>query len=167
MPEEKPDPKVPDVDLQKKLEEMQKAEDEAFMKGYQDASLEDLISKNYISHKVEVVKGLTMTIRTLRKKEELFVKGRIASYNGAQMYVVDQINTDTLVYAIVDINGVSLPGPLPEKFDQAKEQLSELSDAVLIAAMEEYRNLNKALVILARGSSKNSLARHLLGRESA
>jgi hypothetical protein len=40
-----------------------------------------------------------------------------------------------------------------------------MSDALVAAIIEEFRELNKALVILIKGSSKNSLARRLLGPE--
>lgn len=157
---------APDVDLKAKLEEMQKAEDEAFMKAYQDVSVDDLITKNFLVHEAEIMKGFNVKIRTLRKSEELDVKRRVSEYDGAQMYVVDQLNVDALTYSLMEINGSPLP-EVPEKFDDAKKLISDLPDAVVVAILEEYRNLNKALVILMRGSSKNSLARLLLGRESA
>ncbi|MEN6550195.1 MAG: hypothetical protein ABFE07_29475 [Armatimonadia bacterium] len=152
--------------LQKKMEELQKAEDTVFMKGYQDVSMPDLISRGYILHQAEITPGFTVKLRTLRKREELDVKRRVANYNGAQIYVVDELNVDALAFALVEINGVPQPDPVKE-FDKAKANIVELPDALVVAILEEYRNLNKALVILVKGSSKNSLARHLLGRESA
>lgn len=167
MPEVSGEPKPESLEkLDKTIESLQKAEDEAFMKDYQDVSMADLISKGFLCHKVKIAEGFEVKIRTLRKREELEIKRRISDYNGAQMYVVDELNVDALVYALVEINGVPQPDPVKE-FEKAKSSILDLPDGLVVAALDEYRALNKALVILVKGSSKNSLARHLLGRESA
>jgi len=48
---------------------------------------------------------------------------------------------------------------------EEKEKIENLSEALVLEILEEFRNLNRALVILIKGSSKNSLARRLLGQE--
>ena len=174
MPESQKPPELPE-DFQKKMEELQKAEDNAFMKDYSDVSIDDLISRGFVIHTIEITKGFTVKMRTLKKKEELEVKQRLSTYDGAQMYVVDQINTDTLAFAAMEINGVPLPtaeqknkeGKSLTVFEARKEIITELGDVLCLAMIEEYRSLNKALVILVKGSSKNSLARLLLGQERA
>jgi hypothetical protein len=168
-PEKKPVLQTPEeiqTEIDKKL-------DETFMLGYKDVSMDDLISRGYVAHLVKLTDKYTFKIRTLKKKEELDVKKRLASYDGAQIYVMDEANVDTLTYAVLEINGEPLPlEDEKEKdevkktaFDIRKEIVIELSDAIAIALTEELRDLNKALVILLRGSSKNSLARRLLGPE--
>ena len=170
--------KLPDspADIEKKMEDIQKAEDAVFMKGYPDISMDSLIANGYIVHEAEITKGFKIKIRTLKKKEELEIKSKMLHYDGAQMYVIDQINTDTLVKSVISINGIDLPTEdkrgkndeiIKTAFDSRKEVITELADALTLAMLEEYRALNKALVILIKGSSKNSLGRLLLGRESA
>ena len=175
MPESQKQPEPP-VDLDRKMEELQKAEDDAFMKDYQDISMDSLISKGVVSHEVEIAKGFKVKVRTLRKREELEVKSKMTNYDGAQIYVMDQINTDTLVNSVVSINGIDLPTEnkvdkdgklIKTAFEARKDVILDLGDVLCLALMEEYRALNKALVILIKGSSKNSLGRLLLGRESA
>ena len=175
MPESQKPPETP-ADLENKMEELQKAEDAVFMKGYTDTSMDSLISNGFISHEAEIAKGFKIKLRTLKKREELDVKSKMTNYDGAQLYIMDQINTDTLAKSIISINGIDLPtedkldkdGKLVKKaFDSRKDVILDLGDVLCLAMMEEYRALNKALVILIKGSSKNSLGRLLLGRESA
>ena len=175
MPESPKPPESP-ADLEKKMEELQKAEDAEFMKGYSDVSMDDLISKGFVSHVAQIAPGFKIKIRTLKKKEELDIKSKMTNYDGSQMYVMDQINTDTLALAVISINDHELPTEgkkgkddkeTETAFELRKNIISELGDVLCLAMSEEYRALNKALVILVKGSSKNSLARLLLGRESA
>jgi len=161
-------PEQPEQDFAKQAEDLLKAQDEEFMSAYKDASLDDLIAKGFIAHTVDIAPGFSVKIRTLRKREELEVKERISLYSGSQIYVLDQINVDTLALAVVEINGVPLPTEAKDKetlIDVRKNRLMDLGDVLCLAMLEEYRSLNKALVILLKGSSKNSLARLLLGRE--
>jgi hypothetical protein len=176
MPE---NPKLLDTqeEVQKKLDEMQKVEDSTFMKKYTDVTMDTLISQGSVIHESEIAPGFKVKLRTLKKKEELEIKERMTQYEGSQMYVIDQINTDTLVKALVSINGIALPTEdkkdpktdevIESAFESRKRTITDLPDALCMAMLEEYRALNKALVILIKGSSKNSLARLLLGRESA
>jgi len=147
------------------LEEMTEAArakaDAAFMKDYEDVRVDDLISLGYVRHTFQVVEGLDITIRTLRKKEELDIKKRIGEYNGAHVYILDETNSNTLGYCILEINGE----PLPKEFVDRREIVDNLSDVVAVDIIDKFRDLNKALVILMKGSSKNSLARRLLGPE--
>jgi len=135
--------------------------DKKFMEDYGDISMDDLISKGYVQHVFEVTEGLDITIRTLRKKEELDIKKRIGEYDGAQIYVLDETNTNTIAYCVMEINGE----PLPDGFEDRRKAIDDLSDVICVAIIDEFRSLNKALVILLKGSSKNSLARRLLGPE--
>ena len=171
-------PKPPEsaADLEIKMEEVQKAEDAIFMKGYPDVSMDSLIANGYIVHEATIATGFKVKMRTLKKKEELEIKSKMTNYDGSQMYVMDQINTDTLAKCVISINGIDLPTDdkkdksdvvIKTAFESRKEVITELADALTLAMLEEYRALNKALVILIKGSSKNSLGRLLLGRESA
>jgi len=168
-----PEKKTPDQVLEEAQTELDKKKDAEFMLGYKDVSMDDLISRGYVSHEVKLTDKFIIKIRTLKKKEELDVKRRLSGYDGAQIYVMDEANVDTLAYAVMEINKELLPiedqkqKDVVEKtaFELRKEVIGDLSDAITVALTEELRNLNKALVIMLRGSSKNSLARRLLGQE--
>ena len=173
LPKE-PDKKTPDQELAELQAEADRKSDEKFMLGYKDVSMDDLVSKGYVCHEVKMTEKLVIKLRTLKKKEELDVKKRLPSYEGAQIYVMDEAIADTLAYSIIEINKELLPtedkkqrdGTIEKyAFDMRKEIVCDLPDAIAVALTEELRNLNKALIIMLRGSSKNSLARRLLGQE--
>ena len=175
MPEKAKLPDSPEA-IEEKMGELQKAEDAVFMKGYPDISMDSLIANGYIVHEAVITQGFKVKMRTLKKKEELEIKSKMSNYDGSQMYVIDEINTDTLAKCVISINGIDLPTDdkkgkndevVKTAFVSRKEVITELADALTLAMLEEYRALNKALVILIKGSSKNSLGRLLLGRESA
>ena len=86
----------------------------------------------------------------------------MADYDGVHLYVLDETNANTLTYALTEINGTLLP----EEFEKRREVIDEMADPLIIAMFDEYRDLNKAFVILLKGSSKNPLTRRLLGPES-
>jgi hypothetical protein len=163
-PEEKPQT---DLDV---AEEFQELSDEEFMKGYEDITVDDVIVNGYVEKKVDLTKNFSFKVRTLKKKEELDLKRRISDYDGVQMYVLDEINVDTLAFAVTEINGTPMaelpsdPDKRKEAIDKRKDVIGELSEAVTLSMIEEFRKLNKALVILLKGSSKNFLARRLLGQ---
>lgn len=151
----------PDDGVEEMMAKAQKAEDDKFMEDYDDVVMDELISMGYVSHTFDIVEGFSFKIRTLKKKEELDIKKRISNYEGAQIYVLDESNTNTIAYCLVEING----SELPDDFEKRREIVEDLSDVVTVAIIDEFRDLNKALVVLIKGSSKNSLARRLLGPE--
>ena len=155
----KPDGAV--KDLESMIKESDEDADKKFMEDYRDITIDDLIVNGCISHEANIFEGFVVKIRTLTKKEEISVKRKISEYDGVQIYIMDETNLNTLVYAIEEING----SPLPEKFEEKKEILLKQSDTVMVAISDAFRDLNKALIILIKGSSKNSLAHRLLGRE--
>jgi len=136
-------------------------EDKEFMRGYADITSDSLIMNGYVSHVVEVNDSISYKIRTLRKREELDVKKRIGEYDGANMYVFDETNVNTAAYCLMEINGE----PLPEEFVDKREAVVDLPDTLVVDILDEFRDLNKALIIMLKGSSKNSLARRLVGPE--
>jgi len=148
-------------DLESVINKADEDLDKEFMSEYSDVSIDDLIVNGFISHTAKIFDGFAVKIRTLTKKEEIDVKRKISEYDGVQIYIMDETNLNTLVYAIEEINGV----PLPEKFEDRKDMLLNQSDTVMVAISDAFRDLNKALIILIKGSSKNSLAHRLLGRE--
>ena len=162
-----PAPPKPDPVVEQTMEELQKQEDEEFMKEYEGLNFDDLIMKGYLEHAIDVTDSFQIKLRTLKKKEELDIKKRIASYDGVQMYVLDQVNVDTLCYALMEINSDPMQTTFEtdEEFATKKARIEDLSEALVLEMLEEFRKLNRALVILIKGSSKNSLARRLLGQE--
>lgn len=167
--QEKPKKKVKEKTQEEKMEELQKLEDDDFMKGYPGLSLNDLIMKGFLEHTVKITDNFEVKLRSLKKKEELDIKRRIATYDGVQMYVLDQVNVDTLCYALMEINGAVLADTFEseEDFETKKGKIENLPEAIVLEILEEFQRLNRALVILIKGSSKNSLARRLLGQEFA
>jgi len=149
-------------EAQKILDEVQAESDAEFMERYTDVDMNELIMQGYVSHTAEICKDFSVTLRTLKKKEELDIKDRISGYEGVSMYILDQTNANTLAYCIMELNGTGLP----DDFDKRREIIDNLSDVITVAILDEFRDLNKALVIMLKGSSKNSLARRLFGQES-
>ena len=169
--EEKEEEKDSMDEVKGELDSMVKEADIKFMEQYEDVTMDDLIMKGYVEHTAEIAPGFTVKVRTLRKREELDIKRRVSDYEGIQLYIMDQANTNTMTYALMELNGTELPeleadsDDFDESFHKKRSIILDLSDAVVVAIREEFKNLTKALVILLKGSSKNYLARHLLGQE--
>lgn len=135
--------------------------DAEFMKDYADISLDELIATGYVTHIAKIADRISVELRTLKKAENMQVDKNVITYEGSNLYVMNEASLDTLTFSVQKINGK----PIGEKAEEKKKHLANLAEVIVQAVWEEFRKLNKATAILLKGSSKNSLTRRLVGPE--
>lgn len=166
IPDSDPEPE-PELDKkghpEKALEhdwDVDEETDEEFMEEYNELDVGELIVKGYITHTAEIIPGFNVTLRTLKKGESLEVDKRASLYRGVGQYIINEIALDALAISVQSING----RPLGEDVEEKKARLGGLAEVVVMELWEQYKNLQKASVILLKGDSDNPLARRLLGQ---
>ena len=148
--------------IQKEIEEAQKKADDAFMEDYQDIELSELLANGYVRHTIEIAEGLKVILRTLTEDDDLDISKKMEDSSGTQHYVGEMISRHTLAKSIVAMNDRPFAGDEQEAF----EKIGKMGKVVKLAIYEEFQNLGRAVTMLIKGKSGNSLERRLIGPAS-
>jgi len=146
-------------EVQEKMDEIRKKQDEEFMEKY-NIKGEELITSGYVTYTAKILDGFEVTLRTLKEQEDLNVSKSMLDTQGTQHFIVETISRHVLSYAVVAINGV----PFGKSEDERFEKIGEWAKAIKLSVYQEHLDLNKAVGILIKGHSGNSLEPLLIGR---
>lgn len=155
-------PQDPDLDGKDPTEKFREELDKEFMKPYADVDLSMIVS-GYVTHTVEVIPNFKVELRTLREEEDLevskIVSDKFAEFKGTAHYVNENTSRYILARAIIKINGNDFGSDNNDRF----EKIGKFAKVIKVALWEEWENLNRAVTIMMRGHSGNSLERRLIG----
>lgn len=152
--------KSPVAEVQEELEKVRAIEDKAFMSRYEDVEKEQLIVSGYVTHEAEIMEGFKVTIRTLKEQEDLDVSQALMDVQGTQHFVAETISRHILARSVVAINGA----PFGKSVDDRFEKIGDWAKAIKLSVYQELLELNKAVGIMIKGHSGNSLEPLLIGR---
>lgn len=145
---------------QEQIEELRKKKDEIFMSRYEDIEREQLIVSGYITHTEKIMDGFEVTIRTLKEQEDLDISQEMLDTQGTQHFITETISRHVLARSVVAINGTPFGSDVDERF----EKIGEWAKAIKLSVYQEVLDLNKAVGIIIKGHSGNSLEPLLIGR---
>lgn len=161
-PEVKRSPEVDMAAIQKEIDEAQKKADDAFMEKYQDIELSELLASGYVRHTIEIAEGLKVVLRTLTEDDDLDISKKMEDSPGTQHYVSEMVSRHTLAKSIVAMND----RPFANDEEEAFEKIGKMAKVVKLAIYEEFQGLGRAVTMLIKGKSGNSLERRLIGPAS-
>lgn len=144
-----------DEELKKKIED----EDIEFMKGYDDISIDELISKGYVEHEIKIGEKITAVIRTLTSSEDKDISKKFGDYEGNNNYITSEHTDNILSKALVSFGSKEFSSE-----EEARAFLGSQSVAIKTYLNQEHVGLLKAVAILLKGpGAENPLIRPLTG----